>query len=305
MARWRRMNACDPFSVLWRHVDVEDTDKTVRLIFDLRTLSVGGPRHPLSNGDILERFLVSQDGRRDASHGRDLGIESVLGPQDVPCLGAEEHLLGSYELLECPSTQEPAAVAYAKLEGLGISLGAWLSRFRCDLASFSLSCSFICIVCSLRGLRAGVDGFRNIGLGGIDIVEEGVAHLRPTVPLVHGVDGLWKLRATVSVDAARIDPDVVEAMTPSELACLLYLLGPELLEDVKPFPLAFPLRFEDVLIILLWIVQRPFFSPNVGQDRIANPQWIVIFFEVPLSGMEQAHRWLGVVWSDDAPSMHK
>ena len=56
-----------------------------------------------------------------------------------------------------------------------------------------------------------------------NVVEEGVSFHSALVPLVHGVDGFRKLSARRLVDAARVDPDPVEAIAEGLLAAPLNL----------------------------------------------------------------------------------
>ena len=84
---------------------------------------------------------------------------------------------------------------------------------------------------------------------GRNVPEVRVAQVRAPVPLVHGVDRLGQLRAARLVDAARIDPDVLEAVSPRHLACPSDLL----VEARKHFGvrLRIALNLQDLLVRLL------------------------------------------------------
>jgi len=82
-------------------------------------------------------------------------------------------------------------------------------------------------------LQSGYPHAVDHGRGSVKIREEGVAHLRASVPLEHGVDGLSEFRTARFVDAAGINPRVFVALLGRNLAGLADLRPPLFLSEAR------------------------------------------------------------------------
>ena len=121
-----------------------------------------------------------------------------------------------------------------------------------------------------------------------NVLEIRVAYGSTTVPRIHRVDRLRKLRAARLVDAASVDPDPTVAVPLRDLAAPPYF-GAREVARILARPGASPLKRPEVLICLLILV------PDVREDRIAAPDILRGWEEVQFcpTGAQKTHGRIG------------
>jgi len=141
-----------PLTISRRHINVENSDKTVRRVFDASSLALRSPRHSAGDGVIARGRSMAQQILGDAGNALEKTAQICLSPSVPPDTVVEDHISRCNKLLQCPSTGEPAATSKRRCK---LSPGVQVRQV--DVAD----------LCLLVPVEHGVDGLGKLGAAGL------------------------------------------------------------------------------------------------------------------------------------------
>jgi hypothetical protein len=107
------------FPIEKRHVNIEDTQKTVCHILHTSCSAPGGPAHPPSHGNFFQRVVrVSKNAFAYPRESRKHFVGPVFIPPEIPGAVKEVDRVGCDEFLESPASSEPLAIVQRTVDAL-------------------------------------------------------------------------------------------------------------------------------------------------------------------------------------------